>query len=190
MNLEKIIEKAKELIERNNGLGIKFTIEDNCPGDGWDGTLTEDGCYMFGNNHWRGEFYAFENEDEELTLWLEEIVSLCEEIVEANESISREVIFSTPKPPKLNIGKEAEYITDIYLSETKHPIAFKNKLEELVESGLSESEARNFITTTPFRLEIYYQKNCGLFAVESDACDCSKVYSPYTADEMEWSDNK
>ena len=31
-----------------------------------------------------------------------------------------------------------------------------------------------------FILEVIYEKNCGLFAVESDTLDCSRVWSPYT----------
>lgn len=73
----------------------------------------------------------------------------------------------------------------VKLDEFKHPIAFKTKLDELIESGMTAEEARVFIQTTPIELEIYYQKDSGLFAVEAEAVDSGTVYSPYSGEELE-----
>ena len=59
-------------------------------------------------------------------------------------------------------------------------------MEELIsQAGMTEAEARNYINTTEFELEIYYEQNLGLFAVESEAVECAIIFSPYTAEEME-----
>ena len=59
--------KVKEIKEfvAENGVG-DFTIPDNCPGDGWDGILGETGAYCYGDNHFGGEFFKYEDMDDEL----------------------------------------------------------------------------------------------------------------------------
>lgn len=87
---------------------------------------------------------------------------------------------------KINPANKVETIK-VKLSEEKTPIAFNNKLEELVEDGLSEAEARKFISSTPFVLELYYEKDRGLFAVESEALEScpESICSPYTRESFE-----
>lgn len=85
--------------------------------------------------------------------------------------------------PKIN---KVEEIIEVFLSETEHPKAFKVK--ELVEEcGMTEEEAKDFIRTTPFSLELYYHVNQGLFGVESDAVEAygNEIYSPYTGEECD-----
>lgn len=74
----------------------------------------------------------------------------------------------------------------ITLTREKYPIAFKAKLEELIEEGAfeNENEAIDWIESTPIELEIYYEKGSGLFAVESEAVECNGTYSPYTKSEI------
>lgn len=89
----------------------------------------------------------------------------------------------------IKIPKEPEII-EIHLSPDKTPAAFNNKVKELVEEcGLSEEEAKREVLSLTFVLEVIYEKNCGLFAVESDTLDCSKVWSPYTQKEIECEEN-
>ena len=75
----------------------------------------------------------------------------------------------------------------VRLSEDKTPVAFRNKVQELVEAGMTESEARKFVLETPFVLEIYYEKGYGLFAVESDTLEgCAEsICSPYSQEFFE-----
>ena len=73
---------------------------------------------------------------------------------------------------------------DIVLTEKDHPNAYKAKLEELVESGLTEDEARAFIVTTPFAMEVFYEKGCGLFAVEGEAVGLDFMVTPYNGRPM------
>jgi hypothetical protein len=72
----------------------------------------------------------------------------------------------------------------ITLHEDKYPIAHKNKVDELMEQGCFDDreEARKWVNSTPIELEIYYEKDAGLFAVEAEAIySCSEsLCSPYT----------
>lgn len=72
----------------------------------------------------------------------------------------------------------------ITLHEDMYPIAHKNKVDELMEQGVFDDreEARKWVNNTPIELEIYYEKDAGLFAVEAEAIDsCSEsLCSPYT----------
>jgi hypothetical protein len=77
----------------------------------------------------------------------------------------------------------------VILHEDIFPIAHKNKVDELVESGAfnSREEARQWVNTTPIELELYYEKHSGLFAVEAEAIEsCSEsLCSPYTKAEFD-----
>lgn len=45
---------------------------------------------------------------------------------------------------------------EVKINENEHPQVFKAKMEELIESGCSEDEARKFINDSTFVLELYY----------------------------------
>ena len=64
MTKQEKLEAVKQLLLQYP-LG-SFTIPDNCPGDGWDGSLHDDGAYLFGNNHFEGEWYDYEDMKEDL----------------------------------------------------------------------------------------------------------------------------
>ena len=76
-------------------------------------------------------------------------------------------------------------VIDIFIDEHKHPIAFKTKLDELVNSGLTIQQAKEYIYTTPFQMELYYQTDCGAFMVESEAIESTEIYNPYTGEQLE-----
>lgn len=75
----------------------------------------------------------------------------------------------------------------VLLTRKSFPIAFQNKLNELMEQGAfdSEEEATRWIESNPIVLEIMYEKNWGLFAVESEAIESSCLMSPYSGTEIE-----
>lgn len=77
----------------------------------------------------------------------------------------------------------------ITLDERKYPIAHKNKVDELIESGAFNSveEAKEWVNNTPIELELYYEKHSGLFAVEAEAIDSGmeSLCSPYTKAEFD-----
>ena len=69
MTKQEKIEAVKQLLLQHPL--SSFTIPDNCPGDGWDGSLCEDGAYLFGNNHFEGEWHDYEDMEED---WLDTIL--------------------------------------------------------------------------------------------------------------------
>ena len=91
---------------------------------------------------------------------------------------------------KLNNSDNYETIGNFKLSKDKTPIAYENKVQELIEEcGMSREEAEHFVDNAEFELEIYYHKSYGLFAVEAEAVEGgADIYSPYTADEYELCD--
>lgn len=91
---------------------------------------------------------------------------------------------------KANSAENYESIL-VYLSREKTPVAFKNKLDELMECGAfdNEEDATKWIETNPFEVELYYEKGYGLFAVESEAVDgLSDIHSPYSGAELVYDD--
>lgn len=69
---------------------------------------------------------------------------------------------------------------EVSLSPDKTPHAYAQKVKELMEScGLSKEEAEAE-ALRPIVLELVYEKDCGLFAIEVESVDCSFVWSPYT----------
>lgn len=82
---------------------------------------------------------------------------------------------------KLNDGDNYESIGTFKLSKEKTPIAFAEKVAELVEeNGMTLEEAEKAVAGMEIGLEIYYEKGFGLFAIESEAVESCKIFSPYT----------
>lgn len=71
---------------------------------------------------------------------------------------------------------------EVHLSEHQHPVAYSNKIKELLQTGLDREQAAQFLATNPFRLELYYETGSGLFAVESEALsgNAQSIVSPYS----------
>ncbi len=86
---------------------------------------------------------------------------------------------------KLNPDDKIETI-EVILTEDKYPIAYKNKLDELMEQKAfpSRKEAIRWLSKTPIVLELYYEKHSGLFAVESGALEANpeSIRSPYSGE--------
>lgn len=93
---------------------------------------------------------------------------------------------------KANKVGEEETI-EVLLTRRTFPIAFQNKLNELMEQGAfdNEEDATKWIESNPIVLEIMYEKDSGLFAVESEAIESGGIISPYSGEEIEndyWED--
>jgi hypothetical protein len=75
----------------------------------------------------------------------------------------------------------------VLLTRRTFPIAFQNKLNELMEQGAfdNEEEATRWIESNPIILEIMYEKDNGLFAVESEAIESNNLMSPYSGEGIE-----
>lgn len=72
-------------------------------------------------------------------------------------------------------------LMDIKLNPEKHPIAYKNKVDELIEDGMSKEDAEYYVNNTVFTLELIYEKHQGLFAVETEAIESGEIISPFTS---------
>lgn len=75
----------------------------------------------------------------------------------------------------------------VLLTRKTFPIAFQNKLDELMSQGAfdNEEDATKWIESNPIVLEIMYEKDSGLFAVESEAIECDTLISPYSGESIE-----
>jgi hypothetical protein len=75
----------------------------------------------------------------------------------------------------------------VLLTRQTFPIAFQNKLDELMSQGAfdNEEDAIKWIESNPIVLEIMYEKDSGLFAVESEAIESGSIVSPYSGEEIE-----
>lgn len=84
---------------------------------------------------------------------------------------------------QLNGADTYEHLCNVKLTKKKFPVAYENKVQELIEDcGISREEAESMISDMRIELEIYYEKGCGLFAVESEAVDSGTIYSPYSGE--------
>ncbi len=72
--------------------------------------------------------------------------------------------------------EEVIYVT---LNPNEFPIAYGKKLEELINSGMDEEEARA-VLLQPIELELYYDMDRGMFAVESEPAQEINMFNPFT----------
>lgn len=85
---------------------------------------------------------------------------------------------------KLNNSDNYESLK-VVITKKDYPIIFKTKVEELLEQGAfkTKEEAEEFVEGMEIELELYYEKDRGLFAVEAEAVEsCVQIASPYTMD--------
>lgn len=75
---------------------------------------------------------------------------------------------------------------EIVLSKEKTPRAYKEKLDELLETKAfnTKEEAEEWLKTAKFDMEIIYEKGNGLFLVESEAIESGGITSPYTQEDV------
>ena len=85
------------------------------------------------------------------------------------------------KAIKMNNADNYESI-NITLSKEYTPIAYQNKLDELMDEKVfdTKAEAEKWLRETPIELELYYEKGYGLFGVESEAVENAVITSPYS----------
>lgn len=87
--------------------------------------------------------------------------------------------------------EKAERLEGFRLTKEQYPVAYENKVQELLNEGIStREEAEQMVKTMEFNLELYYEPGQGMFAVECDAVEAGKVYSPYTRAKYRYSDEQ
>ena len=81
----------------------------------------------------------------------------------------------------LNKVEDIERLCVVRLTKEQFPIAFENKVQELLEStDLTREEAEQQVPSMEIELELYYEQGYGLFAVECDAVESIDIVSPYS----------
>ena len=85
------------------------------------------------------------------------------------------------KAIKMNNADNYESI-NITLSRENTPIAYQNKLDELMDCKAfdTQAEAEAWLNETPIELELYYENGYGLFGVEAEAVENTEIQSPYS----------
>jgi hypothetical protein len=85
----------------------------------------------------------------------------------------------------LRITEETGDTIAVYLLQRSTPAVWERKMYELIhQSGMTEEEAMRYMETTPVPLELFYDIDRGLFAVEEEAGECTEIYNPYTGKEI------
>ena len=91
------------------------------------------------------------------------------------EEVSTYAISSSEQPinnvptvsyPHLDVYKRQTF--DLKLSESSTPETFRRRAASLTGIGLSESEARHVVATTPVPMELFCDSERGIFAVEAE----------------------
>lgn len=100
---------------------------------------------------------------------------ICENV---NEAVADKVAEIKANRLAVNPTYEEETI-EVTLDPNKHPKAFAAKVAELIEYGTTKEDAEKFVLSAPFCMELYYSKDQGLFAVESEALEHCDIRNPY-----------
>ena len=81
------------------------------------------------------------------------------------------------------LSKKASKFESIFveLSPEETPVAYNNRVECLMRSGLSEEIAKR-TALDPIELEVFYEVGKGLFAVEGENVKYGSVASPYSGE--------
>ena len=73
---------------------------------------------------------------------------------------------------------------NVVVAPDEHPLACNAMIKSLMNSGMTKAEAVAYMIQ-PIELELYYDENNGLFAVESEAVESTSIFNPYTGEELE-----
>ncbi len=78
-------------------------------------------------------------------------------------------------------------IIKIKLNKEDHTKAFDALVEALTKNNTfpTKEEAEKYVENEEIRLELYYDKYYGFFAVETEAIDLSPTYNPFTGEIMD-----
>lgn len=85
---------------------------------------------------------------------------------------------------ELRVTEDTGDVINVWLNATDHPEVYQRRKKELIDSGMSEEDAIKYIADAPIQLELFYSKDQGLFAVESEALESIEIYNPYDGTEI------
>lgn len=84
---------------------------------------------------------------------------------------------------KKNPPEKCEPI-NVVVTPDEHPLAYNAMIKSLINRGMTKAEAVACMIQ-PMELELYYDENNGLFAVEPEAVESASIFNPYTGEELE-----
>lgn len=99
--------------------------------------------------------------------------------------LDNQKIVSRFNPDSVNRNNdEHKYIINVIIDHVNHKHIYDDMVNNLIEHGCSKSEAIALMLS-PVELELHYDKDNGVFAIESEAANCIDIYSPYTSKKLE-----
>mgnify|MGYP001049472790 CR=1 FL=1 len=84
---------------------------------------------------------------------------------------------------KKNLPKKYEPISVVVIPD-EYPLVYNAMIKSLMNRGMTKAEAVAYMIQ-PIELELYYDENSGLFAVEPAAVESTNIFNPYTGEELE-----
>lgn len=85
---------------------------------------------------------------------------------------------------RLAVTDEVCEVIDVITTPDTHPELFRRRVKCLMISGLSQAEAEEIVSSTPLKLELFYDIGRGSFAIDAEAVGNTPLYNPYTGKEI------
>ena len=82
------------------------------------------------------------------------------------------------------ITDDVTEVIEVLTTPTLNPEIFRRRVRSLTLSGLSREEAEKYVTSTPQKLELFYDVNLGAFAIDAEAVGNTPLYNPYSGKEI------
>lgn len=73
---------------------------------------------------------------------------------------------------------------NVVVAPDEHPLVYNAMVKSLMNRGMTKAEAVAYMIQ-PIELELYYDENTGLFAVEPGVVESTSIFNPYTGEELE-----
>lgn len=87
-------------------------------------------------------------------------------------------------PDRLAITDDVEEVVYAITSPAVNPDTFRRRVQCLMLSGMTQSEAEQYASDHPMKLELFYDIGRGGFAVEAQYVAQTPIYNPYTGKEV------
>lgn len=87
-------------------------------------------------------------------------------------------------PDRVAITDDAGEVIEVVTTPRVNPGMFRHRVRSLTLSGLSREEAEKYVSSTPQKLELFYDVNLGAFAIDAEAVGNTPLYNPYTGEEI------
>lgn len=77
----------------------------------------------------------------------------------------------------------------VIINKDEYPIIFNQIVEEQMSLGMAREQAEKYADGLEIELELYYEKDSGLWGVDSQAVDAQVgLSSPYSKEPLEYED--